>query len=121
MIPYLDLKAQYQSIKDEIDAALLRVLDTTQFILGEEVAAFEREFASYCEASEAVGVNSGTSALHLALVAADIGPGDEVITTPFTFVATVAAIRYAGATPIFVDIEPDYFTIDPSKIESAYR
>ena len=119
MIPYLDLKAQYQSIKDEIDAALLRVLDTTQFILGEEVAAFEREFASYCEASEAVGVNSGTSALHLALVAADIGPGDEVITTPFTFVATVAAIRYAGATPIFVDIEPDYFTIDPSKIESA--
>jgi dTDP-4-amino-4,6-dideoxygalactose transaminase len=119
MIPYLDLKAQYRGIKDEIDAAVLRVLDTTQFILGEEVAAFEREFATYCQASESVGVNSGTSALHLALLAADIGPGDEVITTPFTFVATVAAIRYAGATPVFVDIEPDYFTIDPAKIESA--
>jgi dTDP-4-amino-4,6-dideoxygalactose transaminase len=119
MIPYLDLKAQYRGIKDEIDAAVLRVLDSTQFILGEEVAAFEREFAAYCHASEAVGVNSGTSALHLALLAAGIGHGDEVITTPFTFVATVAAIRYAGATPILVDIEPDYFTIDPSKIEAA--
>ena len=119
MIPYLDLKAQYRGIKDEIDAAVLRVLDSTQFILGEEVAAFEREFAAYCQATESVGVNSGTSALHLALIAAGVGPGDEVITTPFTFVATVAAIRYAGATPVFVDIEPDYFTIDPSKIESA--
>src|SRR5262245_32337578 len=119
MIPYLDLKAQYRGIKDEIDAAVLRVLDSTQFILGDEVAAFEREFAAYCHASESVGVNSGTSALHLALLAAGIGPGDEVITTPFTFVATVAAIRYAGATPIFVDIDPAYFTIDPSKIESA--
>src|SRR4030095_2985985 len=86
---------------------------------GEEVAAFEREFAAYCQAPESVAVNSGTSALHLALLAAGIGSGDEVITTPFTFVATVAAIRYAGATPVFVDIEPDYFTIDSSKIESA--
>jgi dTDP-4-amino-4,6-dideoxygalactose transaminase len=119
MIPYLDLKAQYHGIKDEVDAAVLRVLESTQFILGEEVAAFEREFAAYCQASESVGVNSGTSALHLALLAMGIGSGDEVITTPFTFVATVAAIRYAGATPVFVDIEPDYFTIDPAKIESA--
>jgi dTDP-4-amino-4,6-dideoxygalactose transaminase len=119
MIPYLDLKAQYHSIKDEIDAAVLRVLDSTQFILGDEVAAFEREFAAYCQASECVGVNSGTSALHLALLAAGIGPGDEVITTPFTFVATVAAIRYAGATPVLVDIEPDYFAIDAARIESA--
>jgi dTDP-4-amino-4,6-dideoxygalactose transaminase len=119
MIPYLDLKAQYQGIKDEVDAAVLRVLESTQFILGEEVASFEREFAAYCQASESVGVNSGTSALHLALLAMGIGSGDEVITTPFTFVATVAAIRYAGATPVFVDIEPDYFTIDPAKIESA--
>ena len=119
MIPYLDLKAQYHGIKDEIDAAVLRVLESTQFILGEEVAAFEREFAAYCHASEAVGMNSGTSALHLALLAAGIGRGDEVITTPFTFVATVAAIRYAGATPVFVDIEPDYFTIDTTRIESA--
>jgi dTDP-4-amino-4,6-dideoxygalactose transaminase len=119
MIPYLDLKAQYRSIKDEIDAAVLRVLDSTQYILGDEVAAFEREFASYCQASETVAVNSGTSALHLALLAAGIGAGDEVITTPFTFVATVAAIRYTGATPVLVDIEPDYFTIDPAKIEAA--
>ena len=119
MIPYLDLKAQYHGIKDEIDAAVLRVLDSTQYILGEEVAGFEREFAAYCDASESVGMNSGTSALHLALLAAGIGPGDEVITTPFTFVATVAAIRYAGATPVFVDIERDYFTIDTQAIESA--
>jgi dTDP-4-amino-4,6-dideoxygalactose transaminase len=119
MIPYVDLKAQYRSIKNEIDAAVMRVLESTQFVLGEEVAAFEREFATYCDASESVGVNSGTSALHLALLAAGIEPGDEVITTPFTFVATVAAIRYAGATPVLVDIEPDYFTIDVSKIESA--
>ena len=119
MIPYVDLKAQYRSIKGEIDAAVMRVLESTQFILGEEVAAFEREFATYCDASESVGVNSGTSALHLALLAAGIEPGDEVITTPLTFVATVAAIRYAGATPVLVDIEPDYFTIDASRIESA--
>jgi len=119
MIPYLDLKAQYHSIKSEIDAAVLRVLESTQFILGEEVTAFEREFAAYCQTSESVGVNSGTSALHLALLAAGVGPGDEVITTPFTFVATVAAIRYAGAMPVFVDIEPDYFTLDAGKLEAA--
>jgi dTDP-4-amino-4,6-dideoxygalactose transaminase len=119
MIPYLDLKAQYRSIKHEIDTAVLRVLDSTQYILGEEVAAFEREFAGYCQASEAIGVNSGTSALHLALLAAGVGPGDEVITVPFTFVATVSAIGYTGATPVFVDIEPDYFTMDASKIEAA--
>ena len=119
MIPYLDLKAQYHSIKTEIDAAVMRVLESTQYILGEEVAAFEREFAGYCHASQAIGVNSGTSALHLALLAAGIGPGDEVITVPFTFVATVSAICYTGATPVFADIEPDYFTMDPSKIEAA--
>ena len=119
MIPYLDLKAQYHSIKTEIDAAVMRVLESTQYILGEEVAAFEREFAGYCQASQAIGVNSGTSALHLALLAAGIGPGDEVITVPFTFVATVSAICYTGATPVFADIEPDYFTMDPSKIEAA--
>jgi dTDP-4-amino-4,6-dideoxygalactose transaminase len=119
MIPYLDLKTQYRLIKDEIDAAVLRVLDSTQYILGEEVLAFEREFAGYCQASQAIGVNSGTSALHLALLAAGIGPGDEVITVPFTFVATVSAICYTGATPVFVDIEPDYFTMDPSRIEAA--
>src|SRR5919206_1260830 len=119
MIPYLDLKAQYRGIKSEIDAAVLRVLDSTQYILGEEVTAFEREFASYCQASESVGVNSGTSALHLALLAAGIGRGDEVITTPFTFIASVSAIDYTGARPVFVDIDPSSFTIDPAKIEAA--
>ena len=119
MIPYLDLKAQYHGIKHEIDAAVLRVLESTQYILGEEVAAFEREFAGYCQAPQAIGVNSGTSALHLALLAAGVEPGDEVITVPFTFVATVSAICYTGATPVFVDIEPDYFTMDASTIEAA--
>jgi dTDP-4-amino-4,6-dideoxygalactose transaminase len=119
VIPYADLRSQYRSIKPEIDEAVLRVLDSTQFILGEEVAAFEREFAAYCGASEAVGVNSGTSALHLALLAAGIGPGDEVITVPFTFVATAAAIVYAGATPVFVDIDAESYTMDPAAIERA--
>ena len=119
MIPFADLQSQYRSIKGEIDAAVGRVLDSAQFILGEEVAAFERDFAQYCHASETVAVNSGTSALHLALLAAGIGPGDEVITVPFTFVATVSAIGYTGARAVFVDIEPEYFTIDPAKIEAA--
>jgi dTDP-4-amino-4,6-dideoxygalactose transaminase len=119
MIPFLDLKAQYKSIKPEIDSAVLKVLDSTQFVLGEHVAAFERDFASYCGAKHAVAVNSGTSALHLALLAAGVGPGDEVITIPFTFVATVSAICYAGAKPVFVDIEPRSFTMDPAKLENA--
>jgi len=119
MIPFADLQSQYRGIKREIDAAIGRVLDSAQFILGDEVAGFERDFAQYCQASETVAVNSGTSALHLALLAAGIGPGDEVITVPFTFVATVSAIGYTGARAVLVDIEPDYFTIDPSKIEAA--
>ncbi|HVG73478.1 MAG TPA: DegT/DnrJ/EryC1/StrS family aminotransferase [Vicinamibacterales bacterium] len=119
MIPYADLRRQYRAIKPEIDEAVLRVLDSTQFILGEEVAAFEREFAAYCGTADAIGVNSGTSALHLALLAADIGPGDEVITVPFTFVATAAAIVYTGATPVFVDIDPETFTMAPAAIEQV--
>jgi dTDP-4-amino-4,6-dideoxygalactose transaminase len=119
MIPFADLQSQYRSIKGEIDTAVGRVLESAQFILGEEVAGFERDFASYCQASETVAVNSGTSALHLALLAAGIGPGDEVITVPFTFIATVSAIGYTGARAVLVDIEPEYFTIDASKIEAA--
>ena len=119
MIPYVDLKSQYQSIKPEIDAAVQRVLDSTQFILGDEVAAFEREFAAYCGGRDAVALNSGTSALHLALLAADIGPGDEVITVPFTFVATAAAIIYSGAKPVFVDIDPDTYCMAPDQIARA--
>jgi dTDP-4-amino-4,6-dideoxygalactose transaminase len=119
MIPFVDLQAQYQSIKPEIDAAIGRVLESGQFVLGPEVAAFEQAFAAYCHASHALGLNSGTSALHLALLAAGVGPGDEVITTPFTFVATVAAIGYTGARAVFVDIDPRSFTIDPAQIEAA--
>jgi dTDP-4-amino-4,6-dideoxygalactose transaminase len=119
MVPILDLKAQYRSIKSELDAAVIGVLESAQFILGPEVAAFEKEFAGYCGAAEAVGVNSGTSALHLALLAAGIGPGDEVITSPFTFVASAATIVYTGARPVFVDIDPASFNIDVNRIEAA--
>jgi dTDP-4-amino-4,6-dideoxygalactose transaminase len=119
MIPYADLKAQYQSIKAEIDEAIAGVLEESQFILGKEVTNLEQEFAAYCGARYGAGVNSGTSALHLALLAAGIKPGDEVITVPFTFVATVAAILYAGAKPVLVDIDPDSLTIDVGKIEGA--
>ena len=119
MIPFVDLKAQYRSIKPEVDAAIQGVLDSCQFTLGSEVAAFEQEFAAYSKAQFGIGVNSGTSALHLALLAANIGEGDEVITVPFTFVASVAAIYYTRATPVFVDIDPLTFTMDPSKLEAA--
>jgi dTDP-4-amino-4,6-dideoxygalactose transaminase len=119
MIPLLDLKAQYRSIRSELDAAVLDVLASTQYVLGEEVDDFEREFATYCGATHGVAVNTGTSALHLALLAAGVGEGVEVITTPFTFVATVAAIRYAGARPVFVDIDPRTFTIDVDRLEAA--
>ncbi|MFO7303355.1 MAG: DegT/DnrJ/EryC1/StrS family aminotransferase [Acidobacteriota bacterium] len=119
VIPYLDLAAQYRGIKSEIRAAMDRVLDTNAYILGPEVKAFEEAFAAAHDVRHAVAVNSGTSALHLALLALGVGPGDEVITTPFTFIATVAAIGYTGATPVFVDIDPESFTLDPSKIEAA--
>ena len=119
MIPFVDLKAQYASIKGEVNAAIQGVLDSCQFTLGNEVVKFEEEFAAFSGAKIGIGVNTGTSALHLALLAADIGPGDEVITVSHTFVATVAAIRYTGATPVFVDIDPVTFTMDPSLIEGA--
>jgi dTDP-4-amino-4,6-dideoxygalactose transaminase len=119
VIPFVDLKAQYLSIKADVDGAIQGVLDSCQFTLGSEVAAFEAEFAGYCQAAHGIGVNTGTSALHLALLAAGVGPGDEVITVPFTFIATVSAIDYTGATPVFVDIDPRSFTMDVSAIEAA--
>ncbi len=119
MIPFLDLKAQYETIKEDINDAVQRVLTSTQYILGPETSAFEAEFAAYCGAAYAVGVGSGTSALHLALLAAGIGPGDEVISVSYTFVATAAAILYTGARPVFVDIDPATFTLDPARIEAA--
>lgn len=119
MIPLIDLKKQYESIKAEIDGAIKEVVESCHFILGEPVEAFEADFATYCQSRYALGVNSGTSALHLALLAAGVGPGDEVITVSYTFVATAAAICYAGAKPVFVDIDPRNCSIDPSKIEAA--
>jgi len=116
-IPLVDLKAQYKFIKNEIDNAIRRVLESTQFILGPENKALESEIASYCGTNYAVGVASGTDALQLALLACDIKPGDEVITTPFTFIATTEAITRCGAIPVFADIDPKTYNIDPSKIE----
>ncbi|MEA5113433.1 MAG: DegT/DnrJ/EryC1/StrS family aminotransferase [Geobacteraceae bacterium] len=119
MIPMVDLKNQYLAMKEEIDRGILETLEKCQFILGPNVSAFEEEAARYLGVKHAVAVASGTDALHLALVAAGIGPGDEVITTPFTFIATAEAIRYVGARPVFVDIDPETFNIDPRKIREA--
>ena len=119
MIPMVDLKTQYHRLKDEIDRGLAEVLETTAFILGPNVRAFEEEAAAYLGVKHAIGCASGTDALHLALLASGIGPGDEVITSPFTFIATAEAIRYVGATPVFVDIDPATFNIDPVAIEAA--
>jgi len=116
-IPLVDLKKQYFSIKDEIDLAVKRVLESGHFILGNEVLSLEREVAEYIGVKHAIGVASGTDALHLSLLACGIGEGDEVITTPFSFIATAEAISYCGAKPIFVDIDINSYNIDPAKIE----
>ena len=117
-IPLVDLKAQYNSIKADIDGVVRRVIERGEFILGNEVKAFETEVAKYLGVKYAVGVASGTDALHLALLACGIGSGDEVITTPFTFIATAEAITQCGAVPVFADIEPKAYNINPAKIES---
>jgi dTDP-4-amino-4,6-dideoxygalactose transaminase len=118
LIPYSDLQPQFDAIGDEIRRAVLDVLDSRQFILGRHVEEFERAFAAWCGVQYAVAVNSGTSALHLALLAAGVQPGDEVITVPFTFAATVATVHYCGATPVFADIDPVPCTMDPLQIAS---
>src|SRR4051794_6513819 len=118
-IPFVDLKAQYETLKDEVAEAIRGVLNSAQFIGGEALASFERDFAAYCQVRYARGVASGTDALHLALRALGIGHGDEVITTAHTFIATAAAIVATGARPVFVDIDPDTYTIDPEMIERA--
>ncbi|HEY6660259.1 MAG TPA: DegT/DnrJ/EryC1/StrS family aminotransferase, partial [Pyrinomonadaceae bacterium] len=112
-------RAQYEAHKTAIDEAIRRVLENGRYILGEEVLAFEREFANYIGVRYAIGVGSGTEALHLALAACDIGEGDEVITVAHTAVATVAAIELSGAMPVLVDVEADYFTLDPNQLEAA--
>jgi dTDP-4-amino-4,6-dideoxygalactose transaminase len=118
-VPYFDLKDQYSDLRDEILAALDRVCRNSSFVLGEEVEEFEKAFAAYCETRHCVAVNSGTSALHLALLSVGVRPGDEVITTPNTFIATVEAVSYTGAKPVFVDINPLTANIDATKIEAA--
>ncbi len=118
-IPFLDLKAQYRTIGAEVQVAVASVLESCHYALGPAVSDFEQAFAAYCGTRHAVAVSSGTSALHVALVAAGIGEGDEVITVPMTFVATVAAILYARATPRFVDIDPATWTMDPRQLEAA--
>ncbi|MBI2948476.1 MAG: DegT/DnrJ/EryC1/StrS family aminotransferase [Verrucomicrobia bacterium] len=118
-IPYLDLAAQMRPLRRDIDAAIARVLDQCAFCLGPEVAQFEKEFARLCGAKHAVAFNSGTSALHVAMILLNIGAGDDVITTPLTFAATSWAISYVGARPVYVDIEDATFNLDPSRVEKA--
>jgi dTDP-4-amino-4,6-dideoxygalactose transaminase len=118
-VPFVDLKAQLATIRPEIDAALAAVLDAGQFVLGDEVVRFEQEFAAYVDAAHGIAVNSGTSALHVALLALGVGPGDEVITVPHTFVATVGAVLYTGARAVLVDIDPRSFNMDPERLARA--
>jgi dTDP-4-amino-4,6-dideoxygalactose transaminase len=118
-VNFLDLKVQYEAIKEEIAEALQAVLDKTAFAGGPFVAQFEEEFAAYCQTEHAVGVGSGTEALWIALLAAGVGPGDEVITTPNTFIATAEAISFTGATPVFVDIDENTHNMDPNLLEAA--
>ncbi len=118
-VPFVDLKAQYESIRYEVAAAIQRVLESTAFAAGPFVAQFEKEFAQFCGTRYALGVNSGTSALWLALLACGVGPGDEVITVPTTFIATAEAISQTGARPVFVDINEDTYLMDPALLEGA--
>lgn len=118
-VPFVDLRAHNRSIKGAIDSAIDRVISRSNFIQGEEVGLFEREFADYCGVREAIGVSSGTEALRLSLLTCRVGPGDEVITTPFTFIATSEAVSQVGATPVFVDVDPESCNLDPQRIEAA--
>ncbi len=116
-VPVLDLQSQYRALEGEVDAALKRVCENSWFKLGPEVEKFERDWAAYCEAGRCLAVNSGTSALHLALLACGVGPGDEVITSPMSFFATAETILYCGARPVFADVDPLTYNIDPAAIE----
>ena len=119
MIPFLDLKAPHVELREEIDAAIARVLDSGWYILGPEVEAFEAEFAGYCQADHAIGLANGLDALHLALRAMDVGPGDEVIVPSNTYIATWLAVSQCGAVPVPVEPDPATHNIDPARIEAA--
>ncbi len=119
MVPFLDLKAQVAPLRAELDAVIADVVDNTAFILGERLSQFENAFAAFCNCREAVGVDSGTQALHLILRALGVGPGDEVVTAPNTFIATVEAIAYTGATPVFADVDPDTWLMSPDRLAAA--
>ncbi len=118
-VPFVDLKAQYQSLKHEILSAVERVMESSQFVLGNAVEEFERSFAAAHAMKHCIGVGNGTDALHVILWALNIGPGDEVITVPNTFIATAEAISLTGARPVFVDVDPETYTMDPHKLERA--
>jgi dTDP-4-amino-4,6-dideoxygalactose transaminase len=118
-VPYLDLPAQMRPLRKEIDAAIARTLDNCSFCLGPDVVQFEKDFARFCNAQQCVAFNSGTSALHVAMLLLDVGAGDEVITTPSTFVATSWAISYVGARPVFVDVDDATFNLNPAFVEKA--
>jgi len=118
-IPFVDLRSMHMGIKDELQEVFDRVLDKSAFVLGSEVLRFEQEFATYIGTEHCIAVNTGTAALHLALAALEIGPGDEVITVPHTFIATAEAISAVGARPVFVDIDPVSFTMNPALLEAA--
>jgi dTDP-4-amino-4,6-dideoxygalactose transaminase len=118
-VPFVDLQAQHQSLREELDEAIRATLDDTAFILGNGVRDFEEAFCEYTGVEHCVGVNSGTSALHLALIAAGVEPGDEVVTTPHTWISTSWAISYCGATPVFADVDPDTGNLDPEAAERA--
>jgi dTDP-4-amino-4,6-dideoxygalactose transaminase len=120
-VPFLDVKLQQQAIRGEIDAAIDRTFETADFILGGQLHEFEQSFARFCDTQHAIGVSSGTAALHLALLALDVKPGDEVITVPNTFIATVEAILYTGAVPVFVDVDPNTYCLDTKLLERAIR
>jgi len=118
-IPYLDLPSQLRPLRKELDAVIAKTIDNCSFCLGPDVVQFEQDFAAFCDARHALGFNSGTSALHVAAMLLNIGPGDEVITTPTTFVATSWAISYVGARPVYVDVDDATFNINPANIEKA--
>jgi dTDP-4-amino-4,6-dideoxygalactose transaminase len=118
-VPYLDLSAQIRSVRKELDAAIARTLDNCSFCLGPDVVQFEKDFAKFIGAEHCLGFNSGTSALHIALMLLNVGPGDEVITTPYTFVATSWAISYVGAKPVYVDVNDATMNLDPKLLERA--